>query len=163
MNNLIYTFLSERSSRHPPRQQRRRLNPSPTFRLRHRPVHLVLHMLHPHLQLNIRQNPRYVLSVPLSSSLPSIHQNTRPENISTHVPLPPNAIRVDSFPPIGGFPPIFHGSFTPLRSVQIWGEGRPICRGGMPFISTQNCPKMAKNSHFQPRKFTASIHPGKSF
>ena len=37
--------------------------------------------------------------------------------------------RVDSFPPIGGFPPIFHGFLTPLRSVQIWRESRPICRG----------------------------------
>ena len=28
-----------------------------------------------------------------------------------------------------GFPPIFRGFLTPLRSVQIWGESRPICRG----------------------------------
>ncbi len=27
----------------------------------------------------------------------------------------------------------------------------------MPFISTRNCPEMAKNSCFQPRKFTARI------
>ena len=64
-----------------------------------------------------------------------------------------------SFPPIGGFPPIFHGFFTLMRSVQIWRESRLICRGGIHFISTQHCPKMAKNSHFQPRKFTTRIHP----
>ena len=33
----------------------------------------------------------------------------------------------------------------------------------MPFISTQNCPKMVENSHFQPRKFTARIHPDGGF
>ncbi len=32
-----------------------------------------------------------------------------------------HSTRVYSFPPIGGFPPIFHGFLTPLRSVQIWG------------------------------------------
>ncbi len=41
----------------------------------------------------------------------------------------PREDRVESFPPLGGFPPIFHGFLTPLRSVQIWGESRPICRG----------------------------------
>ncbi len=42
----------------------------------------------------------------------------------------------------------------PPRSVQIWGESRPICRGVCLFISTRNCPEMAKNCCFQPQKFT---------
>ena len=53
-----------------------------------------------------------------------------------------------SFPPIGRLPPIFHGFLTPLRSVQIWGKSRPICRG----YAFYKHPKMVKNSPFSAPK-----------
>ena len=54
--------------------------------------------------------------------------------------------RVDSFPPIGGFPPILHGFFTPLR---------PICRGGG--YAFYKHPKLPKNG--QKQSFSApEIH-----
>ena len=39
------------------------------------------------------------------------------------------------------FPPNFHEFLTPLRSVQIWGERRPICRG----YAFYKYPKLPKN------------------
>ena len=67
--------------------------------------------------------------------------------------------RVDSFPPIGGFPQIFHGFLTPLRSVQIWGGSKPICWGGYAFYKHPKLPQNGQNRRFQPRKFISEIHP----
>ncbi len=53
------------------------------------------------------------------------------------------------------FPQIF---YPPEISSNL-GRKQTNMQGGMPFISAQNCPKMVKNSRFQPRKFIARIHP----
>ena len=60
------------------------------------------------------------------------------------------------FPPIGGFPPFSRDFLTPPEiRTNLERKQTNI----MPFISNQNFGKMAKNSQFQPRKFTGRIHP----
>ena len=50
---------------------------------------------------------------------------------------------VYSFPPIGGFPPIFHDRCKSGEKVDQYV-------GGKPFIRTQNCQKLVKNSRVSP-------------